>query len=490
MSERFLTMLEVSQKQAYIFSSNKLKDNVINSATIAWIMSPEYFESVIADNGLFSKEKNLVYSGGGHTVLEFDCKENAVEFAKRVTRQIRQDYEGIEIFAKTIEYQEEKSPGANMQALTDALEAKKSIRASAFCQGSFGIEYIDSDTLRTKLSGKEKKKEIPQQEKDVETSLLPEGYKPADEFRYLGGEKGKSNFIAVVHIDGNAMGKRIEELHIKNPSHDWKEYKTMMRSFSEGIDKDFKSAYKAMVEVVKKAMEKEKLKELKLEEQKFPVRRIITAGDDICFVAEGRIGIECAVAFIKALKEQKNQEDGKSYAACAGVAIVHQKYPFYRAYELAEQLCSNAKKFGASLSEDGSGKDISAIDWHIEYGEMDDSLEDIRKNYVAMDGKSLIMRPYIVDATEEINRKERNRQYHNFKNLITKMQDKEHSYARGKLKELRPVLKQGELQTKHYLEFHKIQGLELESFCGISSMFDAIELIDTYISFIEKEESH
>ena len=37
--ERYLVMLEVSQKQAYIFGSNKLKDNIRNSAIIAWIMS-------------------------------------------------------------------------------------------------------------------------------------------------------------------------------------------------------------------------------------------------------------------------------------------------------------------------------------------------------------------------------------------------------------------------------------------------------------------
>lgn len=65
-----LVKLEVSQKQAYIFSSNKLKDNVLNSAVIAWIMSPEYFAETVTANGkseLFDLKKNLVYSGGGHT---------------------------------------------------------------------------------------------------------------------------------------------------------------------------------------------------------------------------------------------------------------------------------------------------------------------------------------------------------------------------------------------------------------------------------------
>ena len=159
--------------------------------------------------------------------------------------------------------------------------------------------------------------------------------------------------------------------------------------FSESIDENFKEAYKEMTEVVAKNLEEDlkkeegdrKFKDLKLSNNHFPVRRIITAGDDICFVTEGRLGLECAAAFIKALGKTRNAVDHKSYSACAGVAIVHQKYPFYRAYELAELLCSNAKKFGASYSVDGSGKDVSAIDWHIEFGEMSDSLEAIRKKF-------------------------------------------------------------------------------------------------------------
>ena len=83
--ERYLSILEVSQKQAYIFASNKLQDNIRRSALIAKITSPAYFKDVIQDENLFNEETNLVYSGGGHIVLVFDSYENAVEFNKRVT---------------------------------------------------------------------------------------------------------------------------------------------------------------------------------------------------------------------------------------------------------------------------------------------------------------------------------------------------------------------------------------------------------------------
>ena len=526
MSQRFITMLEVSQKQAYIFASNKLKDNVINSATIAWIMSPEYFEEVVQDKTLFSKDENLVYSGGGHTVLEFPAKEQAVKVCQIITTQIRKDYQGIEVFAKTIPYEEQDekgtflSPSDNLKNLTKALEKKKSVRRAVFHQGTFGVEKIDTDTMQPILSSETAEQEMPKKEKEIEQKLTPTGYKNAFKFQDLGGDKNQSNFIAVVHIDGNAMGKRIEELNADNRIENWESYKKMMRNFSESIDENFKAAYKEMTDTVaenlqqdlEKEEENRRFKDLKLSDNYFPIRRIITAGDDICFVTEGRIGIECAAAFIKALGKQKNAVDHKSYSACAGVAIVHQKYPFYRAYELAELLCSNAKKFGASYSADGSGKDVSAIDWHIEYGEMSDSLEDIRKKYETQDGSRLELRPYIVSATEEINQKEMVRQYSNFKKLITKLFAADTSYARGKIKELRNVLKQGENAARYYVQFYKLEDLLLESYYDIfkemdisrigtgesmekdifistakeevkrSYLFDVIEMMDTYIA--------
>lgn len=507
MNKRVLTILEVSQKQAYIFSSNKLQDNIINSAVIAWIMSPEYFEKSIGNRIIFSKEHNLVYSGGGHTVLEFNSKETAAYFTKKITKLIHNTYEGIEVFAKTMEYKEEKNPEENLKILVEKLERKKSKRISAFHQGSFGVEK-ESEIIS-------KPTKMPEQENKIDKELCPTGFHRVWQFEKLGGTRNDTNFIAVIHIDGNAMGKRVENFQKTHKHMHWNEYKESMKNFSESIDRDFKDAYKEMAELVAQNIKDGKLKDLSLEDSNFPIRRIITAGDDICFVAEGRIGIECAAAFIKALSKKTNAEDKEGYSACAGVALVHQKYPFYKAYELAEMLCSNAKKFGASLSMDGSGKDVSVIDWHIEFGEMKDSLEEIRKDYNTLDNSQnrLELRPYIVSATEEIKEKEPIRQYKNFKKLVTKILTQDIAYSKGKMKELRSVLKQGEISTKYFLKFNKIEDIILESYYDVfkeidynhilsgkeferpvfvsteqdknikrSVLFDAIEILDTYIT--------
>ena len=83
------------------------------------------------------------------------------------------------------------------------------------------LEKIDTDTMQPILASKEKQKEMPDKEKKIEKRLIPTGYKAAEKFEDLGGDKNQSNFIAVVHIDGNAMGKRIEELNKEEKIEDW-----------------------------------------------------------------------------------------------------------------------------------------------------------------------------------------------------------------------------------------------------------------------------
>ncbi len=490
MSERYLTILEVSQKQAYIFQSNELKKNILNSAVIAWIMDADYLEKTAGDKRLFNQKENLVYSGGGHTVLEFPTQEQAVGFTKMITKAIRENYPGIEVFAKTIPYRDEKSPSENLKDLAKELEKKKSERRAAFHQGSFGVEEIDTNTLKPILYSVEKERPMPEKEEETDRRLMAEGYHRVFRFEDLGGTKDKSNFIAVVHIDGNAMGKRVEKLQRRFEKLDWTEYKEKLREFSASIDEDFKAAYKDMSDDVASNIGRGRLSDLNITDNKFPVRRIITAGDDICFVAEGRIGVECAAVFIDMLGSRRNKVDEEGYAACAGVAIVHQKYPFYKAYELAEMLCSNAKKYGVTLSSDGFGSDVSAIDWHVAFGEIKDTLDEIRADYIDTEDNTIIGRPYIVRAAQSVIDAEPSHDYRVVRRLIQKLQE-DGSCARGTIKEFRNVLKQGQCETKHFIQFHKIDELiKWDLSDDPKVLFDAIELMDTFIGLDDKEESN
>lgn len=524
---RYLTKLEISQKQAYIFSSNRLQDNIVNSAVIAYVLSSEYLSKVLRDTS-YSYERNMVYAGGGHTILEFDNKDEAKHIVGILTETIYRDFDGLFVFATTVEYIEEKSVKENLKNLAEKLEQKEYLRTSLFHQGSYGIEKVDVNTLDIicldKISEEKellKKREL---KKYVE-QFYPSGYSIISKFEDLGSEKNESNFIAVVHIDGNGMGKRVENLYdevykkefknkyVSADAVPWKDMKPWMRDFSESIDTAFKTSFKEMTTEVGRALQGGSLeKKLKLEGNNFPIRRIITAGDDICFVTEGRIGIECARIFIEKLCKKKNLADDKEYSACAGVAIVHTKYPFYRAYELAEQLCMHAKEFNASISAEDNGSSISSIDWHIELGEIGDSIEDIRRKYVTADGNILNIRPYIIHAPKHIIQNNLARRYDCFQSGMTCLLNNINTYGTTKIKEFRGALKNGEAAARNYLKFYRMDNLVrdnsyilddgktldwLKLFTGTeediqpfielddgkkhSTLYDMIELMDNYL---------
>lgn len=520
--KRYLSILEVSQKQAYIFASNKLKDNIINSAVIAYVISPGYLKKIL-EGMEFSEEKNVVSSGGGNTVLEFPNIEKAKEAVQKITETIYREFDGLELFAKTIECDETASLTESLKELKKALERKKSVRRAAFHQGTYGVEKISPKTLSAVAKNAVSKEKRDLQERElgqVSKEFCPPQFKVVNEFDRLGGEKNETNFIAVVHIDGNGMGARVDSLYQAIGGEDWETAKEKLRRFSEEIDRDFKKAFQEMAEEIGESLENGSLKgKLALKDTDFPVRRVITAGDDICYVTEGRLGIESARIFIEKLTQKRNKVDGNGYAACAGVAIVHQKYPFYRAYELAEMLCSNAKRYGAEISPRDNGSSISSIDWHIEFGELKDSISKIRENYVTVDGNQLELRPYIIDAPSQIMEDKIYiaKKYSSFKRIILAILANESKYGIGKIKGLRSALKKGEVATKNYLFFYQMEQILIENrprneeiseedmkrfFTGQvkkgeafieqpdqkkhSILFDAIELMDTYLA-IEKE---
>lgn len=498
--KKLLLIMEVSQKQAYIFKNKELKKNIDASYTIDEITSSGYFEKYFPE--YYNEEKNLVYSGGGHTILVFDNdveendntgKENqAVRFAKKLSKQIFCDYDGLEVFIKIMDYNENDDPSKKIQNLMQKLEEKKAIRRASFRQGTFGMEVLQ-----------EKKDAKTRREEKMEGEEITP-YKLVTQLEKLGGNKDDNNFIAVVHIDGNLMGKKVQENDkelrkildgISDPEKKLDMYREKKQEFSEKIDKLFKGAYSDMQNVVKKQVENGDLKDLSLEEVvngekqiNFPIRRIITAGDDICFVSEGRIGIECAVEYMKALWKRSEGEN----SACAGVAIVHQSYPFYKAYEIAESLCSSAKKYNASLDKEGCAN-ACAIDWHIEYGEMYGGLDEIRKHYVDADGKSILARPYFVCGEPEYEGKAGNRTYANFKQTMEEMEyalhnkcedEEDRMIARRKLKELRTYLKESEEAVDAYFKKSRLDQYLTKN----DKNFDVIEVMDTYIGFQTEED--
>ena len=60
------------------------------SAEIAYMTSLEGIKKLTNGTGTFT-DNNLVYAGGGHTVLEFSDENNAVSFGRVYTRKVHEE---------------------------------------------------------------------------------------------------------------------------------------------------------------------------------------------------------------------------------------------------------------------------------------------------------------------------------------------------------------------------------------------------------------
>lgn len=455
--QRHLIILEVSQKQNYIFDSRKLKDNIQRSADIARVTSNAFFKETCPWD--YDRDLNMVYSGGGHTVLQFDTAADADRFARVVTTRVLEDYPGMELFVKRLEYDAGRTAGQNLNLLSQQLEIKKSQRHGAF---------------RTWALGVEKTRPAPETERIADNFKVPDGWCTTTKLELLDNH---DNFLAVVHVDGNAMGKRVQRIYDSCGSN-WNECVSKLDLFSNEIDQHFEMAFDEMAEDLAKALEKRDWKGRVL-----PLRKIIGAGDDVCFVTTGKLGLECAANFLKHLSSKKNRADQQYYTACAGVVLVHTKYPFRQAYEMSEALCRSAKAFVSRY-----GGDICAMDFHVEYGQMKSTLAEIRQDYCTDDGGRLELRPFAVSDSKTVP-EERTYRYLTQKLRLMERLIAREELARGKIKALREYFRQGELETKWAMRMQKSESLLQADHAdaafytddkGIrrNRYFDAMELLD------------
>lgn len=177
-------------------------------------------------------------------------------------------------------------------------------------------------------------------------------------------------------------------------------------ALSNQVKRITERAFAVMVQVAAMISEEEyKAENIKLSRkdtsgnaiQYLPIRPIIIGGDDVTFVCHARLATLLSHVFMTALERISRQEmafldslgDSAMYS-CAGIAILNTSYPFFRGYELAEQLCANAKK-------ESRANGASWMDFAILHGEQSPTLEQIREQeYTSELGGQLHYGPYLV----------------------------------------------------------------------------------------------
>lgn len=264
------------------------------------------------------------------------------------------------------------------------------------------------------------------------------------ELDHLGQKKEKENEIAVVHIDGNNMGKRFQEcdtlekrsLLSKNVG---VKVQAAFRSLlKEIIDKY--EIYKTFLNLEPDVLEKGETGKPKKKE--VPILPFVLGGDDITFVCNARMALTFVQKFMGYLADKDIGGVELEFASCAGIAIVPTSYPFFRAYELAEQVCGVAKKASRKLESEPS----SWIDFAILHGEQAPTIEQIRaQEYTGAMG-DMHFGPYRFDGEESYH-------YHISKliSCADGIAEGKDTLPRNKWKELRDVLQRDKHDIKRFM---------------------------------------
>lgn len=269
------------------------------------------------------------------------------------------------------------------------------------------------------------------------------------------GCKESESYISVIHIDGNNMGIKFGNCRTSQ------ERKQLSLAVANRVKEAFKSLIELIVNEYNNGVYTNVLDMDKLIDDEgrklLPIRPIIIGGDDITFVCPGRLGIEYAKRFIefvsakellseeqyKHMKKASGKEINRKLSCCGGVAIIPRKYPFFRAYQLAESLCSSAK----SKSREN---DKCYIDFAILYGEMTPTLEQLKHYQYKGAIGDLHYGPYRVKEKDENLILEDKSGIDDLLALKNKLADKR--VSANKVKELRDVLTKDMHSIMRFLE--------------------------------------
>lgn len=388
---KFLVLIETSGNQNFIFSTNKLRENVGASYLTKKLFVEDFGEIEKSVNNGGTKLKELVRTSGKALYFAADAAI-ARELISKVTAHALRSYPGLRVGGVFVEIKGETADDlhhaigeANREFnrhrdLIPGPEMRfRRLPFVAPCAASglpaSGLKKLEGDEERpyssvslTKSGAKEDGYE------DIKRTL--------GDFKLLEPEDlDKLDWVAVIHADGNGVGQtfmsflQLAELTGKSRS----EYAEKFKKFSDGLDACTSAAFKGALENLKERVE---------ENKKLPVVPLVLGGDDITVFCDGRYAVRFAEDFLKLFAEEVKENGSvnwiKDLGICAGVAIVKSKFPFHQAYRLAEELLQSAK-WTKTISTT-----ICSLDYHVVYDSAIAELDDIREKV------PFVARPYVV----------------------------------------------------------------------------------------------
>ncbi len=347
-----LTILECGSIQNYIFASNRLREAIGASYLVKEALEGNLYEalSVITGSGSAGRESGfsrsgwenqtgltelietgfkaeILYIGGGKAAVLFLNKEIARETLSYLSSRLLVRAPGLILYSGQSNI--DSTPGglgrAWQTSLADLSLHKERGQVSLRSEGlglttncvttglaaTIRYEYREDNWTKVdnlSASAAARRAASVNANSEAKAWLNEMGgrqYDPPENLENLGGLEGEDH-LAVVHIDGNSIGVRLDTLVRTYQDRTNDELARALRQFSHSLklasSESLNEVTRTLIQALSESGENTLAARLQLEKngrKYLPLRLLISGGDDLTFVCEGRLGLALAALYLQ-----------------------------------------------------------------------------------------------------------------------------------------------------------------------------------------------
>lgn len=372
MENKYVYGAAIQGIQSFIFQTDKLREIIGASEIVEHV--GELFEND------FSKGAERIVNAAGNIKYIFSNKEDCAQAVKFFPKCVLNMAPGITISQAVVSMSEAMSFEDAMSQLDRLLKTQRNKPTRPLTYGFMGFERSRQTGLpvydlkdHTDLGTYKKIESSDKANSELVTkaigAVLPKSFECPTNFNAL---TGKNNWIAVLHADGNSLGKVVMAIGGRVDV-----FSEFSKKLEEATQNATRLACKAIFDTHQETFSK----------GVFPFRPIILGGDDLTIICRGDLAITFAREFLVQFEAQTHRLLGSLISkaglhmdrltACVGISFIKGSYPFYYGYRLAEDLCTRAKKISGVLAQGGVQE--SCLMFHKVQDSYIDTFDNIEK---------------------------------------------------------------------------------------------------------------
>ena len=493
-----LALFETGGNQAYVFGTNRLRENLGASELLS-----QSCTTWVSEAAAHLVDCRVITATSGRALVWCKDDDQACKLVGDVTMRALVDAPGLVLAAAHVEWDPSNDLGEQVRALiqqceqaagatatgaarflrlpivapceSTGLPAERSVRIGG---GHEATARLLSEVAWAKLcASSDARKRL-----KLELDLQP----PADieELETMIRRRRDVGWLAVIHADGNGIGNSFISLDgwvREQPNMDadkrLQKYLAVYTEFSQALEEATTDALREAVKKVRDCLRDDERAAASNavsatqgsgqphppedgNDETLPILPLVVGGDDVAVIIDARYALDFTETLLNTfasdsrptevlLRHLPEAQIPPHFTMGAGVAIVKPHFPFHAAYELADQLADVAK---AATKEELAAHEVpgevgvpaGSLDFHMLSDSTGTTLDEIRASRRSDDGQvALWGGPYLVRVSSDTSKGGTLRDLHQFRQalaLVATNEDDQPTVSRSSINKVRVAL--------------------------------------------------